>query len=209
MLNGAVANIRTHHARLSELDAINGDGDHGTTMLRAAARMEGAIAEHKDRNLQALLSEIAWALLGVDGGAAGPLLGLLFSGLSQAADGAPALDAEGLARAFEAGLASVAGQTKARVGDKTMMDALIPAVSALRKGAETGQDCLQSLKCAAEAAGAGAEATKALTAKFGRAKNLGDRTLGYPDPGATSLALMFQGYWEGVQKTGAAEDASR
>jgi phosphoenolpyruvate---glycerone phosphotransferase subunit DhaL len=80
------------------------------------------------------------------------------------------------------------------------MDALVPAVIALRDSAQKGKDFLEALKSAAEAAKNGAEATKDLVARFGRAKNLGERTLGHPDPGATSIALIFEAFYEGLMK---------
>ena len=103
-----------------------------------------------------------------------------------------------MAAMFEAGLSSVQNQTKAQVGDKTMMDALIPAVKAFREASKAGKSIKQALQDAAEAAKRGALATKDFKARFGRAKNLGDQTLGFQDPGATSISLLFQGFFEGV-----------
>ncbi|MHB8112735.1 MAG: DAK2 domain-containing protein, partial [Bellilinea sp.] len=100
---------------------------------------------------------------------------------------------------FEGGLSSIQEQTKARVGDKTLMDALIPSVAALRSSAEKGNDILSMLDAAANAAQQGAEATKNFPARFGRAKYQGDRTLGKPDPGSISMALVFKGFINGLK----------
>jgi dihydroxyacetone kinase-like protein len=101
---------------------------------------------------------------------------------------------------FEAGLAGVRRQSKAQVGDKTLMDALLPAVDAIRQAADEGQSIADALQKAATAAEKGAASTKEFKARYGRAKNLGDRTIGFQDPGATSMALIFQGFFEGLQK---------
>ncbi len=100
---------------------------------------------------------------------------------------------------FEAGLAGVQKQSKAKVGDKTMMDALEPAVAAIRSTCGTGKSIPQALADSADAAEKGAVSTKDCIARFGRAKNLGDRTLGHQDPGATSIALMFSGFAKALQ----------
>ena len=99
---------------------------------------------------------------------------------------------------FEAGLAGVRRQSKAQVGDKTLMDALLPAVDAIRQAADEGKSIKQALQKAAEAAEKGANSTKEFRARFGRAKNIGDRAIGFQDPGATSMALIFLGFVEGV-----------
>ena len=199
MLRGAIAQIREHHATLSELDSVGGDGDHGTTMVRAMANMEKAIGDSASGQLKDLLFDVGWAIMGVDGGATGPLFGSLFMGMSEAVEGKDTLDAPTVAAMFEAGLAAIEAQTKARVGDKTLMDALTPAVAALRAAADAGQDIPACLRSAADAAAQGAIATKDLPTRFGRAKNIGERTIGYQDPGATSMSFIFRGFAGGVE----------
>ena len=194
MLRGAAEQVQKNKDVLSQLDSVGGDGDHGTTMARAMGHLEKAAAGAKRGDLKALLTDIGWAIMGVDGGATGPLVGSFFMGMADAVSGKGALDAAALAAMFEAGLAAVQKQTKAQVGDKTMMDALVPAIAALRAAANAGQDVSAALREAAAAAQQGAESTKNFPAKFGRAKNLGDRTIGHPDPGATSFALIFKGF---------------
>jgi len=199
MLRGAAEQVQKNKDTLSKLDSVGGDGDHGTTMARAMGNLEKAIAAAKKRDLKTLLYDIGWAIMGVDGGATGPLFGTLFIGMSDSVPGKGALDAAALAAMFEAGLTALQKQSKAKVGDKTMMDALIPAVAALRTAAASGKDVPASLRAAATAAQQGAETTKNFAAKFGRAKNLGDRTIGHPDPGATSTAFLFRGFAEAVR----------
>jgi phosphoenolpyruvate---glycerone phosphotransferase subunit DhaL len=99
---------------------------------------------------------------------------------------------------FETGLAGVRRQSKAQIGDKTIMDALLPAVEAVRQAADGAKSIKEALREAAEAAEKGAVSTKEFQARFGRAKNLGDRTIGHQDPGATSMALIFQGFFEAL-----------
>jgi len=198
MLRGAIAEVREHQATLSELDSVGGDGDHGTTMARAMANMEKAIAECSSGHMKDLLFDVGWAIMGVDGGATGPLFGSLFMGMSEAVGDSDALDAQALAAMFEGGLAAVEAQTKARVGDKTMMDALVPAVRALREAADADKEIAECLLAAADAAAQGALSTKDLPTRFGRAKNIGERTIGHQDPGATSVSLIFRGFSEAL-----------
>ena len=200
MLRCAAEQIRAQHETLSKLDSVGGDGDHGTTMVRAMGMLEKAVTDCKSDTSQCLLSDVGWAIMGVDGGATGPLLGTFFSSMSEAvpADAATTVDAKTLATAFETALAGVQRQTKAQVGDKTMIDALVPAVQALRSGADTGQSVDLAMSAAAEAALKGAESTKAFQARFGRARNIKEQSIGAQDPGATSISLIFKGFAEAL-----------
>lgn len=198
MLTAAAEEIRANHERLSKLDSVGGDGDHGTTMVRAMALIDKSIASAATRDMKTLLRDLGWAIMGVDGGAIGPLLGLFFAGMANAAPGESA-DVEQLASMFESGLANLRKQTKAQPGDKTMMDALVPAVEAAR--ADTAaNDIVSMLGAAARAAGAGADSTSAMAAKFGRARNVKEQSIGTPDPGATSVALIFNGFLKGANQ---------
>ena len=198
MMQGAARKVKEEHALLSRLDAAIGDGDHGITMLRAMSLTEKAVAEDKSNDLQGLLYTLGWTLLGVDGGSTGPLLGSWFLGMSEFAGDKQALDVQTLAATFEAGLIAVMKQTKAQIGDKTMIDALLPAVEALQSGAAANHGIEEALRAAASAAQQGALSTKNFVARFGKAKFAGERTVGHQDPGATSIALMFQGFAEGL-----------
>jgi len=193
MVAGAAAAIRAQHATLSDLDCASGDGDHGATMLRAVDRLEQAFAPGRPDDLKACLREAGWNVLGVDGGASSSLLGVFFGGMADAA-------ADHICEVFEAGLAAVRKQTKAQPGDKTMMDALVPAVQAMRTATDAGKNASEALHDAAAAAEAGAAATRDLTARYGRAKFLGERTRGHVDPGAASVSLLFEGFYHGLKQ---------
>jgi phosphoenolpyruvate---glycerone phosphotransferase subunit DhaL len=198
MVAAAAALIREQSGRLSELDSVAGDGDHGSTMLRTVARLEQVFTAPECADLKTVFHDMGWGVLGVDGGASSSLVGTFFLGVADAPGLGTALDCRALAAAFEAGLAAVSKQTKARPGDKTMMDALVPAVEALRACAEAGDPVAEALARAAAAARAGAEATSNLIARYGRAKFLGEKTRGFQDPGATSIALIFEGFSSGL-----------
>ncbi|MEI6784740.1 MAG: dihydroxyacetone kinase subunit DhaL [Verrucomicrobiota bacterium] len=197
MLNAATDQIRQNHELLSKLDSAVGDGDHGTTILRAMEAVSKTISESPAPDLNTLFSAIAWAVMSCDGGSTGPLLGSFFMGLSDGAAGRGELDCAGLVTVFEAGVAKLQQQSRAQVGDKTMMDAFLPALAAL-KAADGSRGIKAALEQAAEAAAKGAEATKSMKAKFGRARNLGDRVLGHADPGAVSVSLLFKGFSAGI-----------
>jgi dihydroxyacetone kinase-like protein len=198
MIRAAADKIRANRDDLSKLDSAIGDGDHGMTIARAMGIAEKVIAESDKKELKGLLKDVGWGVMGVDGGATGPLLGSFLMGLGNAIDELETIDCPMLAAMFEAGLAAVRRQSKAQIGDKTLMDALLPAVDAMRRAADEGKSIREALQQAANAAEDGAISTKEFKARFGRAKNLGERTIGCQDPGATSMALIFQGFFEGL-----------
>jgi len=197
MFKGAAARIREENQRLSELDCVAGDGDHGATMLRAVEQLE-RMADSGQTGARELLREAGWKVMGVDGGASSALFGTFFAGMADASGKGDTFDCRGLAEAFACGLAAVRRQTKAQPGDKTMMDALVPAVAALRESADAGSTIVDALRGAAEAALAGAGGTRNFAAKHGRAKYQGEKTIGHEDPGAVSVALVFDGFYRGL-----------
>ncbi|MFA6244381.1 MAG: dihydroxyacetone kinase subunit DhaL [Candidatus Hydrogenedentales bacterium] len=199
MLRGAAAQIRENHEMLSKLDSVGGDGDHGTTMLRAMTILEKAIDSCASNDVKSILNDVGWAIMGVDGGATGPLFGTLFMSMAEGLGDNTTMDAPVLLAAFASGLSGVQAQTKAKVGDKTMLDALVPAIDALRVAVEGGANVVDALRAAAEGAGQGAASTKDLQARFGRAKNIKEQSIGTQDPGATSVSLIFRGFWKGVE----------
>ena len=163
-------------------------------MVRIAARLQAAAADNQ--TLPAILKEAGWTIMGVDGGASSAIIGAFFTGMAEGCPG-EALDCIAFARTCEAGLTAVRKFTPAKPGDKTVVDALAPAVSELSSAAERGQDILNAVRSAAEAAERGARATSDLPARLGRARYRGEMTLGHPDPGATSIALLFDGFLRG------------
>lgn len=199
MAKTAASSIRAHHSHLSELDSACGDGDHGTTMLRILERVESGVEYGPDAALRTLLEQAGMQILGSDGGASSSLLGAFTLGMAAAlrCDCTHA-DCRELRAALAAGLSRVRMHTSAQLGDKTLLDALIPAVTAFSDAVESGKTLLDAIGDAARAARAGADATAAITAKIGRGRYLGERTRGYQDPGAATVALLFTGFYSGL-----------
>jgi dihydroxyacetone kinase-like protein len=209
MLTGAAYELRSAYAWLSELDSICGDGDHGVTMLRVANLFEQCVAQGSGKSPEGLLSDVALALIGLDSGATGPLLGSFFLGMAEATGPKNELDARSLAESFEAGLTAASRQSGAHVGDKSLLDALVPAVEAMRRAADEDRPLERILLAASRAAQEGAVRTKNLVARTGRARYLGERTLGIQDPGATSLSLIFKGFHAGIATLEGQAEAAR
>jgi phosphoenolpyruvate---glycerone phosphotransferase subunit DhaL len=199
MFAEAAKRIRQEHAELSRLDSIGGDGDHGTTMLRAVEELEEAFSAGGEKALSVRLKDAGWRVLGVDGGASSAILGTFIAGMGDEDLGQES-DCKHLAASLAAGLGAVAKQTKARPGDKTMMDALQPAVETFDAAARAGKHVEEAMQDAAAAAQTGADRTKEMIARFGRAKFLGEKTRGTPDAGATSIALLFRGFSEALMQ---------
>ncbi|MBB4664045.1 dihydroxyacetone kinase subunit DhaL [Conexibacter arvalis] len=181
--------------RLNRLDADIGDGDHGANMARGfaavVARMDGAPEDHPATELRA----VGMTLLSTVGGAAGPLYGSFFIGMATAlreAGPEPELGAPEWAAALSAAVAGVQRRGRAEPGDKTMVDALVPAREALDAAAADGASLADGLRAAAEAAERGALETIPLVARKGRASYLGERSAGHLDPGAASSALLLR-----------------
>ena len=192
--------IRSQNEVLSRLDSQCGDGDHGTTMMRAMAILETATGPSASaRSLSETLREAGWNVMGVDGGASSALLGSFVAGMGDTELG-DAADCVTMARSLKTGLQSVLRRTRARPGDKTMIDALVPAVEAFEAAAANGAAIGKAMNQAAAAAEAGAASTENLVARHGRAKYLGEKTLGCADAGATSMALLFRGFGVALAK---------
>jgi phosphoenolpyruvate---glycerone phosphotransferase subunit DhaL len=183
--------IAEHRAELVKLDTAIGDGDHGTNMDRgmrkAVEKLDGTAGE----DIGALLKAVGMALVSSVGGAAGPLYGTLFLQMGMASAGREELDLDGWTAALEAGVKGVQARGKAEPGDKTMVDALVPALDALRAAADDGTGLADALRGSADAAEEGMRATIPLEARRGRASYLGPRSVGHQDPGATSAQLLL------------------
>ena len=182
---------------LSELDSRFGDGDHGVTIKKIAVVIEEHTRQWQNAFAKPFLTELSNAVMGVSGGAAAPLWGTFLGGLAlPLEDGTTEIGPSLLKLMFSSALKEMQDITNARIGDKTLMDALIPAV----ESAESAPDALEDiLQAAAEAAEKGAAGTADFIARFGRAKNYRERTLGTPDPGAVSLSLFFKGLAAGFK----------
>jgi dihydroxyacetone kinase-like protein len=197
MLKAAADKIRANRDYLSKLDSATGDGDHGTAVFKVAEAISGAIAKDTGKDMKKLLKDIGWAAMSTDAGSTSPLYGSLFMGMSGAMAGNAPLDCKAFAAVMEAGVASLRKNTKAEVGNKTMIDTLVPALKAIRSAADAGKGISEALDEGAAAAVKGADSTKEMQATFGRAKNIGARSIGHIDPGSKSMSYLFEGMKEG------------
>jgi dihydroxyacetone kinase-like protein len=176
---------------LTALDSAIGDADHGANMRRGMKAVVGKLDAAPDAPPSTLLKTAGMTLVSTVGGASGPLYGTFFLRMATSAGDREELDAAGFAAALRAGLGGVVARGKAAAGDKTMLDALIPAVDALDAALADGAGLRDALRAAADAAAAGRDATVPLVARKGRASYLGERSAGHQDPGATSTALLL------------------
>jgi dihydroxyacetone kinase-like protein len=177
---------------LTELDAAIGDADHGINMDRGFTAVRKELASKPQEDIGAILKTASLVLIRIVGGASGPLYGTFFLRASLALAGKTWLDAADILTLFTSGTAGVRERGKASPGDKTMLDALIPAVEAMRKSVEAGNDIPAVLQDAVAAAEAGLRATIPMQARKGRASYLGPRSVGHADPGATSSYLLIR-----------------
>jgi dihydroxyacetone kinase-like protein len=177
-----------HRQELVALDTAIGDGDHGTNMNRGMTKALEKLDSAEQADPGAVLKTVAMALVSSVGGAAGPLYGTLFLQMGTALAGQDEVDLSAFAAAWRKGLEGVQARGKAEAQDKTMVDALIPAVEALEAASELND----GLHAAAQAAEEGMKATTPLIARKGRASYLGERSKDHQDPGATSTYYLFK-----------------
>jgi len=194
-----VATINANRARLSEIDGAIGDGDHGINMSKGFTRAGAALGGSPPPLPQALRT-LSDALLEGIGGAMGPLYGSLFSAMADTLDGAETLDGPLCGRMLRAGFDAVREIGSAKPGDKTMLDALSPAVDAFDAAQNEGKSFADSLDAMAAAAERGRDATRDMVARVGRASRLGERSRGVVDAGASSCCLILQTIATGVKK---------
>ena len=185
------AAMEEHRQHLTKLDSEIGDGDHGNNMRRGFAAALERLDGGEQSSPSDVLKAVSMALIGKVGGAAGPLYGTAFLRAS-AALSSDEVSPEDAAGVLEAALGGIKQRGKAEVGDKTIVDALSPAVEAAKEAASSGDATVASVfQAAAGAAEEGAESTVPLTARKGRASYLGERAQGHKDPGATSTYLLL------------------
>jgi dihydroxyacetone kinase-like protein len=184
--------VRAQRDLLTQLDAAIGDGDHGTNMVRGFDAVEEALAGRGEDPPGQVLITCGKTLVSTVGGASGPLWGSALRRAGRSLGDAEEIDGAQLAIALAAALTSVQELGAAEVGDKTIVDALEPAVAALQTALDAGEPLAHALEAAATAADDGARATVPLQARKGRASYLGDRSVGHQDPGATSTALIMR-----------------
>jgi len=183
--------IIENRAYLSEIDGKIGDGDHGVNMAKGfgmtAERLKG-----KDASLADALDTLGTVLMTEIGGSMGPLYGVMFTEFAEKLEGVEAVDAETYSRMLHAGLEGIQAIGSAKVGDKTLIDTLVPSVEAFDAATAAGKTFGEALDALVAAAEAGRDSTINLVAKIGRASRLGERSLGLLDAGATSCAIILK-----------------
>ena len=181
---------------LSQIDSRFGDGDHGITIGKIASLMEKSIEGWEDDDMETFIEDLGDNTMEIGGGSAGPLYGTMIGGLSGPLEGNRPIDAKILKEMFTECLSAMEDITTAGIGDKTMMDALIPAVDAAQKADD---DIMAILKAAKEAAVRGAKESEQYISRSGRARSYKEQTIGTPDAGAVSTSLFFAGLYDGLK----------
>ena len=192
-LKKACAAVTAAEQELSDIDARFGDADHGLTMSKIAGAVSAAV-EASEGGVKSMLDDAAMAVMELNGGSAVPLWNTWLDGMQECAPDGGEIDVSGLKAVFSGALEALEDISGAKVGDKTMMDALIPATEAIE--AYEGGDEAGLFAAAAAAAEAGADNSRNFVSKFGRAKSYGEQTIGTPDAGAVSMAYFFRGLAE-------------
>jgi phosphoenolpyruvate---glycerone phosphotransferase subunit DhaL len=183
---------------LTELDAAIGDADHGINMVRGFQKVITQLPSVADKDIGSILKTVSMTLISTVGGASGPLYGTLFLRASTAIAGKQELTEQDMLKMLQAGLEGVIGRGKAQLGDKTMVDALVPAVAAFGQAAQESKLMLEAMQKAVAAAEQGMKDTIPMQAKKGRASYLGERSVGHQDPGATSAYLMLKSLLDSI-----------
>jgi len=191
--------IQNHKDYLSELDGLIGDGDHGANMNKGFTMFEERYLK-EDIDFTEGLDALATVLLEEIGGSMGPIYGTVFMDMADAGDGLEKIDLPAFTQMMTAGLEGLQDIVEAQVGDKTLIDTLVPTVDALIQACNGDRSFSQALDEAKAAAKGGFESTKELVAKIGRASRLGDRTKGFLDPGATSCYLLLDSMMDEIKK---------
>jgi len=178
---------------LTELDSITGDGDHGVTMAKIATKIYETISVISgEEDSGSLLDDLSWDLMNINGGSAGPLWGAFFEGMATGAKKSHTTREEFIANILIDGYENFSEVSGAKVGDKTMMDAIKPATDSIRQSTD--------LELMAVSAEEGAEDTVSMIAKFGRARSLKEKSIGHKDPGAVSFSLFYRGIAIGLKQ---------
>ena len=186
----ACENVIAAEPELTEIDSKFGDADHGLTMHKIAAAIKNSVTESAG-DIKEMLDDAAMAVMGLNGGSAVPLWNSWLDGMQEGAPEADEVDVAGVKAMFASAFEALDDMSGAKVGDKTMMDTVIPASEAI--ASYVGDSVSELFSVAAEAAKKGAENSKNFVSKFGRAKTFGTKTIGTPDAGATSMAKFFEG----------------
>ncbi|CZR96959.1 MULTISPECIES: dihydroxyacetone kinase subunit DhaL [Clostridioides] len=197
MLISAAEILKENKIYLCELDSVVGDGDHGVTIDRIADCMKKrALEENKNDSIKSINEDLSTLCMNVNGGSAGPLWGTIFEGMAEGIDDKDELEIEEIKGMFNEARENLSLISTAKIGQKTLVDALYPAIDAIYN--VQSNDIVDIFRLAYEKAVEGAENTKTYIAKFGRAKSIGERSLGHMDPGAVSISLMFKGLYNAL-----------
>lgn len=183
--------VERNQVYLGELDAALGDGDHGVSMAKSFRAIRATLPGMQEQSVAEILRSVGMTLISEVGGAMGPLFGTAFLYAGKTATGKESLTGVDVADMLAAAEAGIVHRGKAQQGDKTMLDALHPAVDSARSVAASGAGVAAVVAAAAKAAHEGALATTTMVARVGRASRLGERTLGHQDAGATSVAILL------------------
>ena len=198
-LEATAAVIEENRQYLTDLDSPIGDADHGINMDRGFKKIVSKLPGVEEKDIGAILKASGMALITSVGGAGGPLYGTLFMDAGKAVPGKMELSDDDLVALLGAGLKGVIRIGKTNLEDKTMVDALHPAVEALKKAVADGKDTIEALHLMTDAAHEGMKATIPMLARKGRASYLGERSIGHQDPGATSSYLLLKTLMETVE----------
>lgn len=177
---------------LTDLDNVIGDGDHGINMARGFAEVEKQAEALEQKDIGNMLKTVGMTLVSKVGGSSGPLYGTAFMKAGMTIGAKTEIDMSDFLGALEVGIEGVKARGKSTTGEKTMLDAMVPALDAMKEKQAAGADTAQTLAAGVEAAEAGVEATKPMVATKGRASYLGERSVGHQDPGATSFTMMLK-----------------
>lgn len=192
IIKGMAKKIEAEKDYLTQLDNEIGDGDHGINLARGFEAVEKKLPSLAGGDIGALLKGVGMQLVSTVGGASGPLYGTAFMKAGMACKGLTELDGPAFVKAMEAAVDGIKMRGKATEGEKTMLDALCPALKVMQDEVAAGKSLKEALQDAAVAAEKGVEYTKTIIATKGRASYLGERSLGHQDPGATSSLYLLQ-----------------
>ena len=197
VVTNIIDSIKKNRDYLSEIDGAIGDGDHGINMSKGFSMAEEILA-NKDFNMSEGFLTISQVLMEKIGGSMGPLYGSFFRGLSVASKKSEVIDKDVIGNMLDKALLNLQNISSAKVGDKTLMDVVVPAVSAYKSSIERNEDLNKALKSLISAGQEGLESTKNLVAVIGRASRLGERSLGHQDAGATSCFIILKSFSESI-----------
>lgn len=198
MINKMAEVIIANEVYFCELDSVAGDGDFGMSVAKGFKQLKSEWDDLSTDDIGAFLKDSGMIITEYCGGASGPIWGSAFRGAAKSAKGKRQVDLGEFADMLEAAVAGIQKRGKAQLGDKTLLDALIPTAVAIREGADNDADVLVAMEAGAKAARDGAEKTKTMVANKGRASYVGERSLNHPDAGAMALGIIFTEIYEFV-----------